>query len=269
MEPIPFHLHNGQDSPRIDYNDLDGLPDAISAPDYPFEINLTWSKVFDTLDNAAGMAFNAANGSATRLMTSGNSTAVYTFRCFGGNTQDAWHSVGSSSISSGLSSSFICYHVSAFFACGSTSVYQLTDSDSPVQNLCTVSGTTLGTIRGMDSDGTYLYILDSATSLKRFTVSGTTLTYIDTITLATSINKGIVVTATNIYGHDDSNPILTLYKFDLTGLNVSNQGFQSNSTGFPVIKQIIKGPDGGLWLNLVSFSVTGGQALNYIKRLNY
>jgi hypothetical protein len=232
----------------------------------PSEIQLHWSKSFSSLSSASGVGFNASDGSATRLMVA-NGTAVYTFRRFG--TSDGWMMVGNSSVGSSLDGYSMCYHDGAFLAGGGTTVYELTDSDTPTQTACTVSGTTLAAVLGIASDGTNVYILTDSTTVKQFTKSGTILTYVGSITLATSVALGLHVDGSYIYSHDNTSPVLTLYKFTLAGANDSNQTFQSNASGLPIIKNIIKGPDGGLWINLISTNASSIQSTQVLKKCSF
>lgn len=45
---VESHKHNGQDSPRIDYRDLSGIPTNAGIPDWKAEIG---TLIFDTTNN--------------------------------------------------------------------------------------------------------------------------------------------------------------------------------------------------------------------------
>lgn len=101
-----------------------------------------------------------------------------------------------------------------------TSAYRYTSTFGS-ETLLTISGTTLTGAQRIGWDGTYVYIQDgtdsASTTVKRFTLSGTTLTYYDTITLGTaptdtgSLGYQIVFTATELLFFDvDTNSAQTI-----------------------------------------------------------
>lgn len=87
-------------------------------------------------------------------------------------------------------------------ALAGTAIYRY-DNAGGNEASVTVSGTTLVGVRRMGYDGTNVYIQDDATNaagtaVKKFTISGTTLTYVSTITLGTAPTGTSSTTSTRI-----------------------------------------------------------------------
>lgn len=81
------------------------------------------------------------------------------------------------------------------------------------------------------SDGTFLYIGESGTTtLKKYSVSGTTATYVSTITLPANLSNGICTNGTNIWFCTTTN----IYKTDMTGSTVTNRKLKESDYASPL-----------------------------------
>ncbi|MDP2654905.1 MAG: hypothetical protein Q8Q08_12865 [Candidatus Omnitrophota bacterium] len=108
-------------------------------------------------------------------------------------------------------------------ATGGTDVYRY-DSDGTNEALCTISGTAIGTgatRMGYDPSTGYVYIMDgsdkASTTIRRYTFTGTTLTFVDTITLSTApLNLGrtqMWIGANYIVIEQDTNNSLDFHRY--------------------------------------------------------
>ena len=162
------------------------------------------------------------------------------------------------------------------FATGGTTGYRY-DTDFGNESVITVSGTTIVGARRIGYDGTHVYIQDDATndvgtSVKRFTMAGTTLTYVDTITLGTaptdtsSNGRQILIGATHFLFFDsDTNANQTIRVYDKSGTQVLTQTF-ANADSNPTFMHDDAEPTKGYNLMMVGAS---GQEKLYFVPFNY
>lgn len=182
----------------------------------------TQNQIFDSYIRQ--MAFNS---DWTRLYagTIGGAKQISKFKNPTGDKTSSYFYVGALGTTEDLK--YIGFNTgSDSFFCGSsagTKVWLITNSDSPSETDCTISGTTFSNIKGVSCDDIYIYVLDGGTtSVKRFTVSGSTLTYVDTITLDNGDAKEyLAIDSKYIYSFKPTT--YTWYKFNkTTGVTVSS-----------------------------------------------
>jgi hypothetical protein len=193
---IPYHTHNGTDSVKIKYSDLDGISDISDAPSsiqFPYivrflnpyvtsppAINKTWDRT---------VFFTGPTGAAQ--------SEIYTNN-FGATRKDAmWFLQSLANTTPTSSFSQISYHnASDQFFIGNIggSIYAYPDNNTFGETVCTISGFTLGTkCQGTTTDGTSLFMFDNSTSkVVQFSVAGTTLTFV-------SSSVAIAAGTTNTY----------------------------------------------------------------------
>lgn len=101
------------------------------------------------------------------------------------------------------------------------------DADLTNLTAITFSGTTGYGSLGWDQANSYLLILSGTTTVRRYTISGTTITYVDAITLSNAVNqnaKGFLFDGTNYYGYDSANSLLRKFNSSGTQLTTVNIG---------------------------------------------
>lgn len=251
MEPIPFHLHNGQDSPRVNYDDLDNKPVSgrQSASSVLFsgqqnEITNTYIHQFafsPDWKRLVGLAGSLANQMVVMHNPGGNKAA------------DIYPRLGTQpTVTPGSASGpHMIYYAPAdkFVACdnGTNSLYSYDNNDIlSGEVLLTVSGTTLANVAGLAADENYIYAFNGTSTVKTFTLSGATLTYVATITLGDSTTKRYLgVDDGYIYTMDIAGTPQKYWIFDkATGATITS--WSSSEGGTTTLRGFCTDPDGNL-----------------------
>lgn len=218
VSPIAYHVHNGTDSPQIDYVNLTNkptIPAAVTIPAAPLmpfygsenEIANTYLYTFAYLPDWSLMVSPAGSGAGV----------AKTYVNFGLDKQAPFLQFSSPSITPATTIIHSCYYSPTlkFLMAGeaaSPTIYSY-DANSTLtsETALTVSGTTLANCLGLTADSTYVYIMVTTSSVKRFTLSGSTLTFVNTITLGTATGRYLAVDGTYLYSMDAANSKYYLY----------------------------------------------------------
>jgi len=119
---------------------------------------------------------------------------------------------------------------------GGASMSRLTE-DLSTAAACSFSGTSGHGSLAYDNANSYLLILDGTTSVKRYTISGTTITYVDTITLSTGLTSrtpAFMYDGDYYWGYSAG----TMRKYDKLGTQSGNLSIGETDTN--IIKGLIK-----------------------------
>lgn len=142
------------------------------------------------------------------------------------------------------------------------------DANSTLGNetALTISGTTIANCLGLTADSTYIYIMVTTTTVKRFTLASSTLTYVDTLTLGNTTERYLAVDDNYIYSMDATNTKYYLFN-KITGATITSYSVPNLTTSN--FRGMCIDPDGKL-RQFMSSRVVGSTTTNqwYISRLS-
>jgi len=253
-ENVQFHRHNGVDSPKIDYNDLKNLP-STSTIDRLYYLFPNQGTLSAPLRNPNNYAYDNVNNKLYLIGSSNNTdTMIYRYDIVA-NNQVRLNSGNDLYPYWTLKTSYDFPGQGGY--CDGTYLYiwarKISNTTWYLLRIAVADGTTTEmTISGTAPDqdeantlfgyGTTLYILDNlTTTVRTYTISGTTATHGADITLPDNGTSCIVTNGTNIwFVTDDAGNTrdYNLYKTTMAGVTVSNEyllearfsGFNNNAS---------------------------------------
>lgn len=278
---IPDHQHDGSSGTRINEKHLLKYREERDAP-IDYFIHIDSGRVGTT-----GLDF-AFNRDWTRLLISGSSEIIYHLKNMQGIKSDAfimkeWKDCATKIATGDYS---ITYQYPYFFIVCATDqkVYRISDTDDFLSSITeltpTGDGGALSAGTAIAADNTYIYILDAANTVKKYThnYADAQLAYVGAITLEDSDAKStIAVDNTYIYAIKElaastPNDYQTFCKYGFDGQLISSLAITRNEA-VPAYYGLDIDPDGRLRCMIkCSTGLDSGTAADYgfttITRIN-